>query len=62
MEYSRYMRLRRRAVVDLGDLCDRPGCTEPASWWGGTIPDGRVLMCDAHKSNYANEVLEPKEN
>jgi len=57
MSTSRYMRLRPRAKVAT-DLCDKPGCNEPARWWGATIPDGRVLMCDKHKSNYANEVLE----
>lgn len=50
------MRLRRRAKI-VTDLCDKPGCKEPATWWGASMADGRVLMCDEHKSNYANEVL-----
>jgi len=56
MSPGRYMRLRRRAKIAT-DLCDKPGCNEPATWWGASLSDGKVLMCDEHKSNYANEVL-----
>lgn len=58
---SRYMRLRLRLALP-DHPCNSPGCQNMATWWGANIPDGRLEMCDEHKTNYANILLKEGES